>query len=197
MLHRQPFSRFENMSVEDINVRSVRYPVAVDQKFEKIALKLGRTKRQVFIQMVDYFYKSKKDPLDLNDELLKNALMKNHQQYIGFIRNQENMLLIPIKTEMDRIFVSQGKIIESFNAQVLKANTDLLNNQHALAQRLTGIDALMNTISKSQKSKEHLKKQFLFILDSYIRSRDAFGMMTSGREKDELIALTRSQVSLL
>jgi len=197
LLHRQPFSRFENMSVEDINVRSVRYPVAVDQKFEKIALKLGRTKRQVFIQMVDYFYKSKKDPLDLNDELLKNALMKNHQQYIGFIRNQENMLLIPIKTEMDRIFVSQGKIIESFNAQVLKANTDLLNNQHALAQRLTGIDALMNTISKSQKSKEHLKKQFLFILDSYIRSRDAFGMMTSGREKDELIALTRSQVSLL
>jgi hypothetical protein len=53
--------------MEDINVRSVRYPVTVDQKFEKIALKLGKTKRQVFIQMVDYFYKSKKDPLDQND----------------------------------------------------------------------------------------------------------------------------------
>ena len=185
------------MSIEDINVRSVRYPVAVDQKFEKIALKLGRTKRQVFIQMVDYFYKSKKDPLDLNDELLKNAFMKNHQQYIGFIRNQENMLLIPIKTEMDRMIVSQVKIIESFNTQVLKANTDLLNNQHALAQKLTGVDALMETISKSQKSKDNLKKQFLFILDSYIKSRDAFGMMTSGREKDELIAVTRSQVGLL
>jgi hypothetical protein len=197
LLHTQLFDRFENMSMEDINVRSVRYPVAVDQKFEKIALKLGRTKRQVFIQMVDYFYKSKKDPLDLNDELLKNALMKNHQQYIGFIRNQENMLLIPIKTEMDRMIVSQVKIIESFNTQVLKANTDLLNNQQALALKLTGIDALMETISKSQKSKEHLKKQFLFILDGYIKSRDAFGMMTSGREKDELIAVTRSQVSLL
>jgi hypothetical protein len=184
------------MSIEDINVRSVRYPVAVDQKFEKIALKLGRTKRQVFIQMVDYFYKSKKDPLDLNDELLKNALMKNHQQYIGFIKSQENMLLIPIKTEMDRMIVSQVKIIESFNTQVLKANTDLLNNQHALAQKLTGVDVLMNTISKSQQSKEHLKKQFLFILDGYIKSRDAFGMMTSGREKDELIAVTRSQVGL-
>ena len=49
--------------MEDINVRSVRYPVVVDQKFEKIALKLGRAKRQVFIQMVDYFYKSKKDPM--------------------------------------------------------------------------------------------------------------------------------------
>ncbi|WP_439698637.1 BfmA/BtgA family mobilization protein [Mucilaginibacter sp. AW1-7] len=175
--------------MEDINVRSVRYPVTVDQKFEKIALKLGRTKRQVFIQMVDYFYKSKKDPLDLNDELLKNALMKNHQQYIGFIRNQENMLLIPIKTEMDRVSVSQAKII--------KANTDLLNNQHALAQKLTGINAVMETISKNQKSKEHLKKQFLFILDGYIKSREAFGMMTSGREKDELIVVTRSQVNLL
>jgi hypothetical protein len=183
--------------MEDINVRSVRYPVTVDQKFEKIALKLGRTKRQVFIQMVDYFYKNKKDPLDLNDELLKNTLMKNHQQYIGFIRNQENMLLIPIKTEMDRIVESQVKIIERFNTQILKANTDLLNNQHSLAQKLTGIGALMESISKDQKSKEHLKKQFLFILDGYIKSREAFGMMTSGREKDELIAVTRSQVNLL
>jgi hypothetical protein len=183
--------------MEDINVRSVRYPVTVDQKFEKIALKLGRTKRQVFIQMVDYFYKSKKDPLDLNDELLKNALMKNHQQYIGFIKSQENMLLIPIKTEMDRVSVSQAKVIERFNTQILKTNADLLNNQHALAQKLTRIDMLMETISKNQKSKEHLKKQFLFILDGYIKSREAFGMMTSGREKDELIAVTRSQVSLL
>jgi hypothetical protein len=183
--------------MEDINVRSVRYPVTVDQKFEKIALKLGRTKRQVFIQMVDYFYKSKKDPLDLNDELLKNALMKNHQQYIGFIRSQEDMLLIPIKTEMDRMAVSQVKIIERFNTQVLKANADLLNNQLVLAQKLTGIDALMETITKNQKSKEQLKKQFLFILDGYIKSREAFGIMTSGREKDELIAVTRSQVGLL
>ena len=74
--------------MEDINVKSVRYPEVTDQKFEKIALKLGRTKRQVFIQMVDYFYKSKKDPMDLNDELLKNTLLKNHQQYIGIIKTQ-------------------------------------------------------------------------------------------------------------
>jgi len=30
--------------MEDINVKSVRYPEVTDQKFEKIALKLGRTK---------------------------------------------------------------------------------------------------------------------------------------------------------
>jgi hypothetical protein len=169
----------------------------VDQKFEKIALKLGRTKRQVFIQMVDYFYKSKKDPLDLNDELLKNALMKNHQQYIGFIKSQENMLLIPIKTEMDRVSASQGKIIERFNTQILKANTDLLNNQNTQDGKLNAIGMIMDAMQKGVKSKEALKSQFIFILDSYIKSRDAFGMMTSGREKEELISVTKAQVSLL
>ncbi|MGF7081995.1 BfmA/BtgA family mobilization protein [Mucilaginibacter sp. UYCu711] len=183
--------------MEDINVRSVRYPIMVDQKFEKIALKLGRTKRQVFIQMVDYFYKSKKDPLDLNDELLKNALMKNHQQYIGFIKSQENMLLIPIKTEMDRVSTSQGKIIERFNTQILKANTDLLNNQNTQDGKLNAIGMIMDAMQKGVKSKEALKSQFIFILDSYIKSRDAFGMMTSGREKEELISVTKAQVSLL
>ncbi|QEM15757.1 hypothetical protein DIU38_006305 [Mucilaginibacter sp. P4] len=169
--------------MEDINVRSVRYPILVDQKFEKIALKLGRTKRQVFIQMVDYFYKSKKDPIDLNDELLKNALMKNHQQYIGFIKSQENMLLIPMKTEMDRVSVSQGQIIERFNTQILKANTDLLNNQHTQDGKLNAIGIIMDTMQKGLKSKEALKSQFLHILDGYIRSRDAFGMMTSAGKK--------------
>ena len=183
--------------MEDINVRSVRYPMAVDQKLEKITLKLGRTKRQVFIQMVDYFYKSKKDPLDLNDELLKNALMKNHKDYIGFIRKQEDMLLIPIKTETDRMIASQGHLIERFNTQVLKANVDLLNNQNAQVRKFTELDALMETIRKNQKSREQLKAQFLFIMDSYVKARDAFGMMTSAREKEELISVTKSQISLL
>jgi hypothetical protein len=185
------------MSMEDINVRSVRYPIVVDQKFEKIALKLGRTKRQVFIQMVDYFYKSKKDPIDLNDELLKNALMKNHQQYIGFIRAQETMLLIPIKTEMDRVSRSQGKIIDRFNSEVLKHNVDVLNNLQSHAKAFGEVASVMDAILKVMKSKETLKEQFLFILDGYIRSREAFGMMTSGREKEELIAITKEQIRLL
>lgn len=183
--------------MEDINVRSVRYPIVVDQKFEKIALKLGRTKRQVFIQMVDYFYKSKKDPIDLNDELLKNALMKNHQQYIGFIKAQENMLLIPIKTEMDRVSQSQRKIIDRFNSEVLKHNVDVLNNLQSHAKAFGEVALVMDAILKVMKSKETLKEQFLFILDGYIKSREAFGMMTPGREKDELIAITKEQIRLL
>jgi hypothetical protein len=178
--------------MEDINVRSVRYPLLVDQKFEKIALKLGRTKRQVFIQMVDYFYKSKKDPADLNDELLKN-----HQQYIGFIKTQENMLLLPIKALVERIGESQRQIIESFNTEVLTHNVDVLNNQHALAAMSGEVARLMEAILQSQKSKETLKVQFLSILEGYIRLREAFTLMTSGREKEELINSVKEQVRLL
>jgi hypothetical protein len=183
--------------MEDINVKSVRYPEVTDQKFEKIALKLGRTKRQVFIQMIDYFYKSKKDPMDLNDELLKNTLMKNHQQYVGFIKTQENMLLVPMKTLMDKIGESQRQIIERFNTEVLTHNVDVLNNQHALASMFGEIGRLMEAILQSQKNKEILKAQFISILEVYIKSREAFTMMTSGREKEELIAVTKEQVRLL
>jgi hypothetical protein len=183
--------------MEDINVRSVRYPITVDQKFEKIALKLGRTKRQVFIQMVDYFYKSKKDPADLNDELLKNTLLKNHQQYIGFIKTQENMLLLPIKALVERIGESQRQVIESFNTEVLTHNVDVLNNQHALAAMSGEVARLMEAILQSQKSKETLKVQFLSILEGYIRLREAFTLMTSGREKEELINSVKEQVRLL
>jgi hypothetical protein len=183
--------------MEDINVKSVRYPEVTDQKFEKIALKLGRTKRKVFIQMVDYFYKSKKDPMDLNDELLKNTLMKNHQQYIGFIKTQENMLLVPMKILMDKIGESQRQIIESFNTEVLTQNVDVIDNQHALAKMFGEIARLKESILQSQKSKEMLKAQFISILEAYIKSREAFTLMTPGREKEELIAITKDQVKLL
>jgi hypothetical protein len=182
---------------EDINVRSVRYPLIIDQKFEKIALKLGRTKRQVFIQMVDYFYKSKKDPKDLNDELLKNTLMKNHQQYIGFIKTQENMLLIPGKALLDRIADSQKQIIGLFNEEVLKHNVMVLNNQHTQGDAFIEIGRLLELIAGGLKDKESLKAQFLFILDSYVKAREAFNMMTAAREKEELAATIKAQVKLL
>nr|WP_294790073.1 BfmA/BtgA family mobilization protein [uncultured Mucilaginibacter sp.] len=182
---------------EDINVRSVRYPLITDQKFEKIALKLGRTKRQVFIQMVDYFYKSKKDPMDLNDEILKNTLMKNHQQYIGFIRTQENMLLVPMKTLLDRIGESQRQVIDRFNTEVLEHNVEVLNNQHEQAEVLLQLMQLMDAILKSEKSKDALKAQFMAIMEGYIRSREAFTLMTSGKEKEELINAVKAQVRSL
>lgn len=183
--------------MEDINVRSVRYPLIIDQKFEKIALKLGRTKRQVFIQMVEYFYKSKKDPMDLNDELLKNTLLKNHQQYIGFIKTQENMLLVPAKVLLDKIADSLRQIVELFNEEVLKHNVMVLNNQHTHSIAFGEIGRLLESITGELKNKGAMKTQFLFILDSYIKARESFNMVTSTREKEELITVTKKQVNLL
>ncbi|MEO5892373.1 MAG: BfmA/BtgA family mobilization protein, partial [Ferruginibacter sp.] len=170
--------------MEDINVRSVRYPLIIDQRFEKIALKLGRTKRQVFIQMVDYFYKSKKDPVDLNDELLKNTLLKNHQQYIGFIKTQENLLLVPMKTLLEKIGDSQRQVVDYFNEAVLKHNVNVLNNQHTHGLAFAEIGRVLTFIMESQQTKEALKAQFMVILDNYIRSREALKIMSSNKEKE-------------
>lgn len=46
--------------------RTVKYSVSDDVKFDKIALKLGRSKRLVVSEIVEYFYRSKKDPTYLN-----------------------------------------------------------------------------------------------------------------------------------
>lgn len=135
--------------------------------------------------------------MDLNDELLKNILLKNHQQYIGFIKTQENMLLVPIKTSVDRIIESQHQVVERFNTEVLTHNVDVLKNQQALASMFGGIARLMEDILQSQKSKEILKAQFISILETYIKSREAFTLMTSGREKEELVVSVREQIRLL
>jgi len=58
---------------QDLNIKTIRFPVSADEKLQKLADKTGLTKLAFFIAMVDYFYKSKKDPRDLNDELLKKG----------------------------------------------------------------------------------------------------------------------------
>lgn len=55
----------------DENTKSVSFPKEIDDRLALLSRKLGRTKRLLVMQMVDYFYKSKKDPADLNDEVLK------------------------------------------------------------------------------------------------------------------------------
>lgn len=178
-------------------LRTVKYSVKDDVKFEKIALKLGRSKRQVFSQMLDYFYRSKKDPIDLNDELLKNTILKGQKEYIGFIRTQEAELLIPIKRDSARMVEAMKKIIDSFNKQVLKHNDELLGNQLAQAKRLSALNETVSNIEMKISTKERLKKNFMLILNSYIRERERFNMMTSAKEKEELADQTSRQIELL
>lgn len=176
---------------------TVKYSASDAIKFEKVALKLGRSKRLVFTQMVDYFYRSKKDPTDLNDELLKNTILKGQKEYIGFIKTQEAELLIPIKRDVVRMVESQKTIMGCFNSQVLQYNNDALKNQNQQVLSLTRIQEFIKGISDKVDEKEKLKVKFLSILDTYIRLRDSFGLMTSGKDKEVLIDNTRKQVARL
>ncbi len=183
--------------MRDENNKSVRFNALTGEKFEKVAIKLGRNKRLVFMQMVDYFYRSKKDPLDVNDELLKNTLLKNHRDYIGFIKTQETDLLIPTKREVDRMIQSQKKLLDYFNANVIRHNKDLLDNQQLQINKFSKSDDIMSLIVTKLDTREKLKNKFIYIIENYIRVRDSFTVMTRDREREELINKTMQQVNQL
>jgi hypothetical protein len=184
--------------------KTVRFTETTNDKFTKLALKLGRDKRIVFEQMVDYFYKSKKDPLDLNDELLKNTLLKQHQQYIGFIKTQENDLLIPTKREVDRMVTALRKVLEAFNNDVLRQNEAqikviqvIANNQDIQVKKFAQTDQFMQDVVARMDTKEQLKTKFLHILDNYSKIRDTFGITTPAVKRQELLQSAHNQIKLL
>ncbi|HZY35938.1 MAG TPA: BfmA/BtgA family mobilization protein [Mucilaginibacter sp.] len=169
--------------MEDLNIKTIRFPVETDNKLIKMADKFGRSKINLFKQMVDYFYRTKKDPLDVNDELLKNTIIKGHQNLTGFIKTQEQTLLIPMKLDVDRMIGSQIKILDCFNKQILE------HNQHSSQQQTD----LIKQINQMLQAKEQLKTKFIYLLDGYIKA----SMTLSAKEKEELLKRTREQVKLL
>lgn len=184
--------------------KTVRFTENTDTKFTKLALKLGRDKRMVFEQMVDYFYKSKKDPLDLNDELLKSTLLKNHNHYISFIKTQESDLLIPMKREIGRMLTALGKIIDFLNNDLRRHNETQISiqqviagNQETQVKKFAQTDQLMDKISIKLDTKEQMKTKFLYILDNYIKTRESFGITTPAIKKQELIEITKAQIKNL
>lgn len=180
-----------------MNEKTIRFPLQTDEKIKKIALKLGRTKVDTFIQMVDYFYASKKDPKDISDELLKNTLLKNHKDYIGFIKTQESELLIPIKRDADRMIKGLQLIVAHFTKDILAQNSKTL--EHHEQQKIAGEEnrKLMIRINQNLSTKENLKSQFIYIFNNYVTARDAFSMMTSTKEKSDLLQKTISTINLL
>lgn len=96
--------------MSSINNKSIRFPSATNDKLEKTALKLGRSKVTLFVQMIDYFLRTGKDPLDIGDELLKKALSKSHDSYTSFIKVQERDLLIPMHNQVKKMIANQEKI---------------------------------------------------------------------------------------
>jgi len=178
-------------------LRTVKYSVSDDVKFEKIAQKLGRSKRLVLSQMIDYFYRSKKDPTDLNDDLLKNAILKGQKEYIGFIRAQETELLIPIKRDTSAMLEILKRIVNSFNTQILQHNQEVLANQLAHSRGISSMNEAIKYIERKLQTKVLLKSKFESILNSYIKERDRLGLMSSAKDKEVLAEDARKQIEFL
>lgn len=167
-------------------LNTIKYPPSLDQKFTKVASALGLSKRELFARMVEYFHRTKKDPSDINDELLKNTLSKSHKAYTSFIKAQETLLLIPMKESMDRMIANQRDIVKYFNEQIIGANKSILKSQHNTE----------NLLKKSLESKQKLKAAFTHILNGYIQSREELGAFKS-KEKEELAETARRQLAEL
>ncbi|WP_179415962.1 BfmA/BtgA family mobilization protein [Mucilaginibacter sp. E4BP6] len=181
----------------DVNVKTIRFPVKTDEKLQSLANKSGLTKLDFFVHMVDYFYKSKKDPRDLNDELLKNAINKKTDNIIAFIRTQEGELLIPLKKESERMIGAQENIINFFNNHVIGFNEDQRKVTQLQSNNINKILELLKKQEEFQNDKKLLKNRFSELLEYYIKNREQMTMLTKQQEKDELNKHVREQLKYL
>jgi hypothetical protein len=177
-------------------LRSIKYSETEGIKLDKIALKLGRSKRLVFLQMTEYFYRTKKDPLDINDDLLKTTMVRNHRDYIGFIKTQENDLLIPTRREVAQLSEAQKRLIIGFNG-LLKQNEMVPVLMEKQNQFLYQLEQHYKSISVRIQDKQSLRQLFLNILDGYAIARDNLPAIGSKKDKVQLLAATRNQIMLL
>ena len=178
----------------DQNIKTIRFPITADSKLQKMAKKCGLTKIEFFIAMVDYFYKSKKDPRDLNDELLKKELVKRTDRVIAFIKVMEDELLKPLTKSFERMTNSQNSIVNLFNQQIIghnKEQKEAYTKQQSTLQRM---DTSIRNIETAQFNKDVTKRKCIDILNYYIQHREAMGMMTKQVDKDSLIENVRQQM---
>jgi hypothetical protein len=181
-------------AIKDQNIKTIRFPVLTDQKLQKLAEKTGLTKIDFFIAMVDYFYKSKKDPRDLNDELLKKELVKRTDTIISFIKTMEEELLRPLIKACERISTSQSGIIKFFNEHIVGHNKQQKEAYTLQQSKLNSVATSVQRIEQAQQEKQTLKKRFSEILEFYIRNRENMSMLTKQVEKDDLNKNVRQQL---
>lgn len=180
----------------DTNVKSIRYPVPCDEKLTLLARKLKRTKRQLFIEMVDYFYRNKKDPADMNDEMLKSDLSRMGNRLVGFFRTQESELLVPIHGMTDEVLANTAavkvelKTIKEEQADAVKLLRE--NTKHA-GEQLKLLTSIFDGLAKM----EEMRAGFRRIMEGYIAEREALGWPPSSGKKDELVRRFRQKVDRL
>lgn len=178
------------------DTNSIRYPSDVDEKLEKLAQGLKRGKKELFCQMVDYFYRSKKDPADWSDEILKKQLSSGINRIISFIRQQEKDFILPLFSDSELLKNASAKQIQLLEAigKHLMAESE---KTKGLIQQSEYLVKGMKTIVSKQEERQNLKKRFAEILEYYITQREEMGWTTSGIKKDELITHVRKSLQNL
>ncbi|MCP1994388.1 BfmA/BtgA family mobilization protein [Flavobacterium sp. HSC-61S13] len=172
---------------------SIRFSKVINEKLDKLALSFKRSKKELFNQMVDYFYRCKKDPSDVGDEILKKDLSAGINRILSFIKQQEKDFLLPVLTDMGFVKNVSGnnkKLLEAIITHLIseadKFSTLTKNNQTIL----NDVKALLSL----QKKKEQLKQQFSNLLEYYIKEREEMGWSSSNTKKEELISYTRESL---
>lgn len=180
-----------------IKNKTIRFTADIDNKLEKISRKLGRNKLLMFGQMVEYFYRTGKDPLDINDELLRKAIAKNHDAYVGFTKVQEKMLLIPMKESMDIVLEGQKNIVKFLKEKQVPEIQQLKQLQQSQINKFSESDQLMKNIYQLLDHKYKLKNKFSLILETYIKGREEISGAFNGKNKVELVERCRQMVNEL
>ncbi len=160
------------------DIKSIRFSPKVDEKLTQLSLKLGRTKKELFAQMVDYFYRTNKDPVDLNDEMLKKEISIGIFKILSFGKQQETDLLVPLFDSILNVETSTG-ILQKSSDYSMKQNKDI---HDVLSQMQNEIAVLRTNIH----DKKHLVVKFKRILDGYISERESLTWTASSSSKEEI-----------
>lgn len=210
--------------MDKIANKSVRFGGDTDLKFSKLSEKLGRSKQELFGQMVDYFYKSQKDPGDLNDEMLKKELGQGINRIISFIKTQEKEALTPmladlaqlqrsvnrLRTQYETFYQWEEPIGEQHQVEgfFIQTQRRLLKEHQAQMQKLSStaleVSNLLaetrsyrNEVNTQMHTKQGLKARFQAILDHYILHRETLNAITQSRLIRELQEHSRGQLDQL
>lgn len=210
--------------MDKIANKSVRFSGDTDLKFSKLSEKLGRSKQELFGQMVDYFYKSQKDPGDLNDELLKKELGQGINRIISFIKTQEKEALTPMLADLAQLQRSVSRLRTQYETfyqweepigeqhqvngffiqtqrRLLKEHQTQQQMQTEMAQKLSKFIEETRThqseVKLQAETKKGLKSKFGAILNHYMLQREMLNSLTQGRAIRELEENVRNQVENL
>ncbi|MDM1533411.1 MULTISPECIES: BfmA/BtgA family mobilization protein [Myroides] len=180
--------------MKQLDTSSIRFSKTVNEKLEKLALGFKRSKKELFTQMIDYFYRSKKDPSDFGDEVLKKELSSGINRIISFIRQQEKDFLLPSFTDIGTLkgaMAHSSDKLNNIDTHLTKQSEVTASILKSTQNLLTGIKVLIGY----QKQKEELKKQFSELLEYYIISREEMGWTTTNVKKEQLVEHIRQSLN--